>query len=100
MHRHSQHRKTKMTSKLTNSTIRNEKCELICFFSVALGVLSIVSFEAVGEMLGNSENKIGLSHKSAMLNSFPPPSIFVLCFGTHKLRCTLIEFSSLSVPIE
>ena len=62
--------------------------------------ICVVSILAVGDMVINLENKTGLSHKSTKLNAVPPPSMFVPCFGTYKLRrCTLIGFSSLSVTI-
>ena len=61
--------------------------------------ICVVSILAVGDMVINLENKTGLSHKSTEVNNVPPPSVFVLCFGTYKLRCTLIGFSSLSVTI-
>jgi hypothetical protein len=71
-----------------STCITGTKSQILTPAEEDFGVLSIVSFEAVGEMLGNSENKTGLSHKSHKLKSFPPPSIFVLCSGTYKLRCT------------
>jgi hypothetical protein len=94
VHRHTQKRKNKVTWKLTNSTTRKENCELNCFSSLALGLLSIVSFGTGGDLLGNLGIKIGLSHNSIKLIVFPFPSMFVLCFGRCRLRCILIGFSS------